>query len=62
MDISDKEKLMQGFRSRENKSERDWEVRLEEDVTQVRKRITLQYEDKIQNLEAENEHLKHKVR
>ena len=53
---------MQGFRSRENKSERDWEVRLEEDVTQVRKRITLQYEDKIQNLEAENEHLKHKVR
>ena len=50
MDVSDKEKIMQGLRSRENKSERDWEVRLEEEVTQVRKRITLQYQEKIQNL------------
>lgn len=53
---------MQTIRSRGNKSERDWEVKLEEEVTLVRKRITLQYQEEMKNIETENEHLKHKVK
>lgn len=54
--------MLQALRSRGNKSERDFEVKLEEEVTVVRKRITQQYQDQLKNLEGENEHLKHKVK
>ena len=50
MDVGDKEKLIQSLRSRENKSQRDWQVKLEEETTLVRKRITQQFQDNIQNL------------
>jgi hypothetical protein len=50
MDINDKEGLLQSLRSRGNKSERDFEVKLEEEVTLVRKRITLQYQEELKNL------------
>jgi hypothetical protein len=50
VDINDKEGLLQSLRSRGNKSERDFEVKLEEEVTLVRKRITLQYQEELKNL------------
>ena len=50
MDVGDKEKLIQSLRSRENKIQRDWQVKLEEETTLVRKRITQQFQDNIQNL------------
>jgi cell division protein FtsB len=35
---------------------------LEEEVTAIRKRISQQHQEELQKLEAENEHLRHKVK
>jgi len=53
-DILQKDAALQNIRSRGNKSERDWEVKLEEEVTMIRKRISLQYQDEIKKIETEN--------
>ena len=50
--INDKEGELKLLRSRGVKTERDWEVKLEEELAIVRKKITQQYQQQLQKIEA----------
>lgn len=52
--LAEREGALQTLRSRGTKSDREWEGRLEEELTALRRRIAEQYQGEAKQRDAEN--------